>query len=146
ASDAAQIVDLVDPPVAFARREPLLIGVVGAFDIDGVGRARPGAQLAADALLQAVFVAVELVAAVIARRHRAGILRVFLGERLFEHRPEGDAEPGEGAEELSHWRPPWSPGPTLGPAAAAWGRPARRAVPPLVIRAAFSRFACCRTV
>ena len=42
-------------------------GVGGRLDVDGVGRTGPGAQLAADALLQAVVVAVELVAPVVAR-------------------------------------------------------------------------------
>ena len=67
AADAAQIVDLVHPAIAFARRKPRLVGVVGALDVDGVRRAGPRAQFAADALLQAVLVAVELMAAVIAR-------------------------------------------------------------------------------
>ena len=66
AADAAQIVDLVDAAVALAGRKPFVLGVVGALDVDGVGGAGPGAQLAADALLQPVGIPVELVAAVVA--------------------------------------------------------------------------------
>ncbi len=71
AEDAAQVVDLVDRAVPLAGREARLLGVVGALDVDGVGRAGPGAQLAADALLQAVRVPVEHVPAVVARRRSA---------------------------------------------------------------------------
>src|SRR5581483_12192892 len=68
AEDAAGVVDLVDAAVALARGVALLVGVVGALDVDGVRRAGPRAQLAADALLQAVRMPVELVAAVEAGR------------------------------------------------------------------------------
>ena len=59
AEDAPGVVDLVDGGVPLTRREPVLVGVVAALDVDRVGRAGPGAQLAADALLQAVRVPVE---------------------------------------------------------------------------------------
>src|SRR5437879_5755391 len=52
AEDAAQIVDLVDLGVALPRRVPGLGRVLRPDDEDGVGRAGPGAQLAADALLE----------------------------------------------------------------------------------------------
>ena len=67
AEDAAQVVDLVDAAVALTRRVPLLVGVVGPLDVDRVRGTGPGAQLAADALLQPVGVPVELVPAVPAR-------------------------------------------------------------------------------
>src|SRR5689334_19471276 len=54
AEDAPQVVDLVDAAVPLAGRVPLVVGVVGPLDVDRVGGAGPGAQLAADALLQAV--------------------------------------------------------------------------------------------
>src|SRR5690606_1898520 len=50
--------------VALARRGRVLGVVVGAAHVDAVGRAHAGAQLAADALLHAVLVAVEDVTAV----------------------------------------------------------------------------------
>ncbi len=68
AEDAAAVVDLVDAGVPLAGGEALLLGVVAALDVDRVGRAGPGAQLAADALLQAVRVTVEDVPAVVPRR------------------------------------------------------------------------------
>src|SRR4029453_3131335 len=113
AEDAAQVVDLVDPAVALARGEPLLVGVVRALDVDRVGRTRPGAQLAADALLQPVRVPVELVPAVEARGELLLLLWVVLGGLLAEHRPEGHPETLDRVEEVKHWGPPpavaWSP-------------------------------------
>ncbi len=93
AQDAAQVVDLVDAAVPLPGGEPLVVGVVRALDVDGVGRAGPGAQLAADALLQAVGLPVEQVPAVEPRRGGLLVLGVLLGVDLLEHRPEGDAEP-----------------------------------------------------
>ena len=69
------------------------------FDVDRVGRAGPGAQLAADALLQPVGVPVELVAAVEAAGDGVRVLGVGLRDGLLEDRPERDAEPREGIEE-----------------------------------------------
>ena len=62
--DAAQVVDLVDEAEALARRRRGVGVVVLAADVDALGRAHAGAQLAPDALLHAVLVAVEDVAAV----------------------------------------------------------------------------------
>src|SRR5581483_11437378 len=64
AVDAAQVVDLVDEAVALARRDGGVGRVVGAPDVDALGGADTGAELAADALLHPVLVAVEDVAAV----------------------------------------------------------------------------------
>ena len=63
-----------------------------------VGRAGPGAQLAADALLQPVRVPVEDVPAVEAGRGCAPHLRVLLGDHLLEHVREGDPEALHGVE------------------------------------------------
>src|SRR5690606_3755448 len=101
AEDAALVVDLVDAAVALPGGVLGVGAVVGALDEDRVRRARPGAQLAADALLQAVRVAVELVAAVVARLRRHLLERVLLGDRGPEHRGEGDPEAGDGCEELA---------------------------------------------
>ena len=70
AEDAAQIVDLVDAAVALARGEALVLGVGRALDVDRVGGAGPGAQLATDALLEAVGLPVQLVTAVEPRHSR----------------------------------------------------------------------------
>src|SRR5699024_12111822 len=109
-----QVVDLVDGPVAFAWRVALLLGVVGALHVDRVRRARPRAQFAADAFLEPVRVAVELVPAVEAGRGGHLLLRVLLGVGLPEHAQEGNAEPGDRFEALRnprHDRPPrWTVG------------------------------------
>src|SRR4051794_17854981 len=98
--DAAQVVDLVDAAVALAGAEPLVVGVRRALDVDRVGRTGPGAKLAADALLEPVGPAVELVAAVEAGGGRLLLERVLLGDDLLEHRPEGDPEARDGVPEL----------------------------------------------
>src|ERR1700757_4354617 len=41
AADATQVVDLIHPAVSFPWREPRLVGVIRALDVDGVGGARP---------------------------------------------------------------------------------------------------------
>src|SRR5207244_4214589 len=83
-----------------AGREALVLGVVRTLDVDRVGRAGPGAQLAADALLEPVRVAVEDVAPVVARRGRPLLLGIELGGDLLEHRPEGQAEALDAVEHL----------------------------------------------
>ena len=100
AEDAAQVVDLVDAAVALPGAEPLVLGVGRTLDVDRVGRAGPGAQLAADALLEAVGPAVELVPAVEPRCRRHLLEGVLLGDHLLEHGPEGDPEPGDRVPEL----------------------------------------------
>ncbi len=100
AQDAAQVVDLVDAAVALAGAVALVVGVRRALDVDRVRRAGPRAQLAADALLEAVGPAVELVPAVEAGRGGLLLERVLLGDDLLEHGPEGDAEPGDRVPEL----------------------------------------------
>ncbi len=107
AHDAAQVVDLVVLRVALARADRVLRVVVRALHPDRVGRAGEGAQLAPDALLQAVVVAVEQVAPDVgALRGRHDLLRVLLGvvapEGLLEDRAHalGDrtaADPRDGA-------------------------------------------------
>src|SRR5690606_23868013 len=135
AHDAPEVVDLVDAAVPLAGRVPLGLGVVRALDVDGVRGAGPGAQLTADALLQAVRPPVQLVPPVEARRGRPLLLRVLDGHRLLEHVVEGDAEPLDGVQPIScsHWSPPWRrccagpparlPGSAAGPAAAPGIRP-----------------------
>src|SRR5262252_2267772 len=102
AEDAAQVVDLVDGPVPLTRGVTLLRGVVRAFHVDGVGRAGPRAQLAADALLQAVRPAVELVTAVEPGRGGPFLLGVLDRVDLPEHLPEGHAKPLDRTKELRH--------------------------------------------
>src|SRR5262249_10847717 len=108
AEDAAQIVDLVDAAVPLARGEALLLGVGGPLHEDRISRAGPGAQLAADALLQTVRPPVELVAPVEPGSGRNLHLRVLDRLHLAEELVEGDAEPLDGIQEASeaHSGPP----------------------------------------
>src|SRR5690606_40480721 len=92
---------LVDAAVPLAGRVPLLGGVVGALDVDRVRGAGPGAQLAADALLQAVRPAVELVPPVEAGRGRLLHLGVLNGLALHENLVERDPEPLHRVQEIS---------------------------------------------
>ena len=99
AQDAPQVVDLIDAAVPLAWRVALLLGVLRTLDIDRVGRAGPGAQLASDTFLQTVGPAIQLMAAVKARCGDARAVGVVDGEGLAEHGPEGHAEAGDGIEE-----------------------------------------------
>jgi hypothetical protein len=68
-----------------------------------VGRARPRAELAADALLEAVRVPVKHMPAVVARRYRNRHERVLLGVDLLEHRAEGQPEAPRESAQRAGW-------------------------------------------
>jgi hypothetical protein len=79
--NAAEIVDLVDVPVALTRTNGVIHGVIKATDVDAVSGADTGTELTANALFHAIFVPIEHVTSVltwllgtlllgIARRHR----------------------------------------------------------------------------
>ncbi len=85
AQDAAQVVDLVYGARSARRENTVPPRCCPALDVDRVGRAGPGAQLAADALLQPVGPAVELVVAVEPGRGRLFHLGVLDGVDLLEH-------------------------------------------------------------
>src|SRR5258706_16339029 len=106
AKNAAGIVDLIHRGVPLARRVALLLNIVPALDVDRVGRAGPGAQLAADALLQAVRMPVEDVPAVVAGRRLRRLERVVGRDDLAEHVREGHPETLEGTGEGTHVRSP----------------------------------------
>jgi hypothetical protein len=74
---------------------PVAVVVVGALNVDGVRRTSPIAQLAANALLQAVRMPVELVATVVTRLGGTLDLWVLLGLQLAKHRRKSDAESGD---------------------------------------------------
>ncbi len=97
--DAAQVVDLVDEAVTLAGRDRVVDRVVGAAHVDATRRAHSRAQLAPDALLHAVLVAVEDVTAV----HALGLvvlhLRVLGGEARLAHLAQRDEETGEAAHQ-----------------------------------------------
>src|SRR5579885_2976011 len=90
AVDAAHQVDLVADGIALAGRHGVLRVVLGGADGDAAHRAGAGAELAADALLHAVVVAVQDVAAAVAGRGRLLLLRPLQGDRLAEHVLQGE--------------------------------------------------------
>src|SRR5262245_66654373 len=102
--DAAQVVDLGDVAVALAGRDRVVGRVVGAAHVDAAGRAHARAQLAADALLHAVLVAVEDVATVEADGldplTPGRVLGVVAGQPLLEQLLEGDPETVEVAHQM----------------------------------------------
>src|SRR5581483_9841804 len=113
AVDAAQVVDLVDEPVALAGAHRVVDGVVLAADVDATRRTDTRAQLAADALLHPILVLVEDVTTVEAERLRALGLRVLHGDDAsvvgaVEQLAERDAEtvevPPQRAPSASSWR------------------------------------------
>ena len=98
AVDAPQVVDLVDVSVALTRRDRVVDRVVGAADVDAASGAHTGAELASDALLHAVLVAIEDMSTVKALGLRDLVLRVLGRHPLLEERLERDRE----ALEVAH--------------------------------------------
>src|SRR5207248_5430111 len=103
AKDAARHVDLVDARIALARRDAVLGGVLGRNDADAVRGAGSGAEGAADALLQAVLVPLQLMASAIAGIDRALVFRVLLRDRLLEDLLQRDAEPLQRLRDDGHY-------------------------------------------
>ena len=100
--DAAQVVDLVDEAVALARRDRRVGRVVGAAHVDALRRAHARAELAADALLHAVLVAIEDVTAVEALGLRALLEREPLGDLAAPDLAQRDREAAEPAHQRRH--------------------------------------------
>src|SRR5437879_8417026 len=92
AEDAARIIDIVDAGVAFAGGDALRFRIIRRFDVDAVRRTGGGAEKAADAFFQAVFIALQNMDAAIARLKMYGLLRVVFGGRLSPEIAKGDAE------------------------------------------------------
>src|SRR5674476_462847 len=128
---AAQIVDLINAAISFARAEAFVVGVLGTFDVDRIRGARPGAQFAADALLQAVRPPVELVTTMEAWCGRLLFERVLLGDGLAKHRAERDTESGDPIPErlsngVRHLTPPFGRAPRRPSARASAAQGSRR--------------------
>src|SRR3954447_15246552 len=92
AEDAPAHVDLVDARVALAGGYAVFGSVLRGDDANAVGRARRGAERAADALLEPVRVRPEAVASAEPWIDGALVLGVLLRERLLEDLLERDAE------------------------------------------------------
>ena len=78
--------------VAFSRRDALRLGILRSLDVDAIRGARGGAQKAAYALFEPVFVALQDVNASIARLDRRCRLGEVLRRSFAEHRAQSYAE------------------------------------------------------
>src|SRR5271156_3088044 len=105
AEDAAAVIDVVDLGVALSGGDAIVGGVFGSLDVDAVRGAGSGAEEAADALFEAVFIALENVNATIARleiRGRVGVVfRDGLTESVSERNTETLDQRHSGFAELS---------------------------------------------
>src|SRR3989442_1160969 len=99
AEDAAEHVDLVRLGVPLARRDTLLVGVLRGDDEDASDRAGGRAQLAADAALQPVVVAAQVMTTAIALGAGTLLLRVLGGDHRSEELLERGLQP---ARESGH--------------------------------------------
>jgi hypothetical protein len=93
AENAARIIDVVHAGVALARGDAVRVDILGGFDIDAIGRASGRAEKAANALLQAILVAVENVNPAVARLKMYRLVRIVFRDGLAKHGAEGYAEP-----------------------------------------------------
>src|SRR5712691_3887612 len=94
AEDAPQHVDLVGLGVALAWRDAVLVGVLRGDDQDAANRARRGAQLAADAALEPVLIAPQVVPTAVALGPRRLLLRVHGRDHRREEFAQGRLQPG----------------------------------------------------
>ncbi len=85
AEDTAQHVDLVGAGIALTRRVAGLIRVFRGFHEDGIRRTGRRAQCAADALFEAIVVALKFMPALEARPHGPFDLWILVGHRRLEH-------------------------------------------------------------
>ena len=92
AKDAARIVDVVNARVAFTGRDALRVGVFGGFDINTARRTCCGAQEAADALLESVFVAMEDMDSPVACLEMDWLLGIVFGDGFSQHIAKCHAE------------------------------------------------------
>src|SRR5579864_540052 len=96
AKNAAVVVDVINLGVTLCAADAVLRSVLGGFDINTVRRTSCGAEEASDALLQAVFVALQNVRAPetgfnAGTAQRALPIGIVLDDRGPEHLRKGDA-------------------------------------------------------
>ena len=92
AENAARIIDIVNACVPLACRNAIRVGILSRLDINAIRRTRGGAQKAADALLQPIFIAMQNVNSAVAWLKMNRFVRVVLGDRLPKHILKGHAE------------------------------------------------------
>lgn len=85
AEDATRIIDIVDARIAFSGGNALNIGVFGGFDIDATRGTGCGAQEAAHAFFQAVFIPVQDVNTTIASLKMDGFFGIIFGDGFPQH-------------------------------------------------------------
>src|SRR4051812_31598501 len=91
AEDAPVVIDVVHRRIAFAAAESLLFRVFGRFDIDTVCRAGSRTQEAGDALLKAIFVALQHVSASESLLKIGWPVGILFRDGGLQHLLEGDA-------------------------------------------------------
>ena len=72
AENAARIIDIVDFCVTLTGGDSICVGVLSRFDVNAIRRASRGAQKAANAFFQSIFIAMQNVDAAIARLEWTG--------------------------------------------------------------------------
>ncbi|HEY2645887.1 MAG TPA: hypothetical protein VGI34_02885 [Candidatus Acidoferrales bacterium] len=92
AKNTSRVVDVVDAGITFAGGNSLCLGVFGGFDINAARRAGSGAQKAADALLQAIFVAMQDMDAAISRLEVNWFFGIIFRDGFPQHIAECHAE------------------------------------------------------
>lgn len=92
AEDAAGIIDVIDARVALTSRNTIGLRIIPSLDVDTVRRTRSGAEEAAHAFFEAVFVALKDVDAPIASLDGRRRFRKRFRGRLAEHGFESHAE------------------------------------------------------
>jgi len=92
AKNATRIVDVVDARVALSRGDALDVGILRSLDVNTARRARGGAQKAAHAFFQSVFVAVENMNAAVPRLEMNGFFGIVFCDGLAQHVAKRDAK------------------------------------------------------
>ena len=88
----AGVIDVVNASVAFTGGNAICIRVFRGFDVNSAGRAGGGAQKAADAFFQSIFIPLEDMDPSITRLEMDGLLRIIFRDGLLQHVTEGHAE------------------------------------------------------
>lgn len=92
AENASRVVDVVDASIAFTGGDAIGFGIFGGFDVNTIRGARGCAKKTADALLEAVLIALKNVNAAIACRDAGRNFGIAFGGGFAKHRAQGDAE------------------------------------------------------
>jgi hypothetical protein len=92
AENTPRIINVVHAGVTFTRRNPIHIRILSRFDVNAVRRASRGTQKASNALLQAIFIAVQHVNPAITRLKMHLLVRIIFRNCFSEYVAKCDAE------------------------------------------------------